>query len=121
VAFDVEGSIMGVGSCHCSKCRKVSGTGGNMTFIVGMERFRWVRGAEGITKFARADGWGTSRCNTCGSPVPASYDGGKCMWVQAGLMDDPLDTSILWHIFCGSQADWDHESPNVQRFAEYPK
>ena len=120
MVFEVTGPIAGVGSCHCSKCRKVSGTAGNAQFIVRSDRFRWIDGRDNLVTFKLADGWGPSRCRTCGSPVPDSYDGGRRVWVPAGLMDDPLGTGVLQHIFCGSQADWDYESPEVKRYAEYP-
>ena len=120
VAFEVDRPVRGVGSCHCSKCRRVSGTAGNAQFIVKMERFRWTRGQQDVVAFRLPDGWGPTRCKTCGSPVPESYDNGKSMWVPAGLMNDPLETSIVRHIFCGSRADWDRESPDAQYHDEYP-
>lgn len=122
VCFEVTGPIRGVGSCHCSKCRKVSGTAGNAQFIVAVDRFHWTGGEEMIKEFESGDRWdrGLRRCNDCGSPLPDSYDGQR-MWVQAGLMDDPLGTDIKLHIFCGSRADWDAESPNAQFFKEAPE
>lgn len=120
VTFDVAGSIAGVGSCHCSKCRKVSGTAGNAQFIVGARRFRWLSGHDSIVTFKLPDGWGAARCGRCGSPLPDSFDGGKRMWVPAGLMDDPLDTNVVQHIFCGSRADWDRESPDAKHYHEHP-
>lgn len=120
MAFEVTGPIRGIGSCHCSKCRKVSGTNGNAQFVVRMGRFRWVHGERNMVAFKRADGWGPTRCKTCGSPVPDSYDNGEHMWVQAGLMDDPLETDLKWHIFCGSRADWDKDSADAEYHDEYP-
>jgi hypothetical protein len=98
----------------------VSGTAGNAQFIVRAERFGWLQGHDGIVRFQLPDGWGASRCARCGSPLPASYDDGNRVWVPAGLMDGPLDTSVVQHIFCGSQADWDRESPDVKRYVEHP-
>lgn len=121
VSFNVSGPILGVGSCHCSKCRKVSGTAGNAQFVVPVTRFQWISGQDEIKSFRLPDGWGPSRCAECGSPSPESYDGGKQMWVPAGLMDDPLDTNFKLHIFCGSRADWDKESPAAKHFHEYPE
>ena len=120
VAFDVAGSIAGVGSCHCSKCRTVSGTTGNAQFIVRAARFRWIRGEDRIVKVKLPTGWGGSRCAVCGSPLPDSFDGGERVWVPAGLMDDALATSIVQHIFCGSRADWDREAPDAKHYEEYP-
>jgi len=120
VRFEVDGPIRGVGSCHCSKCRKVSGTAGNAQFIVRAERFRWLGGEDRLERFTLADGWGPVRCAICGSPAPASHDGGQRVWVPAGLMNDPLDTDIKLHIFCASRADWDRESGDARSFDEGP-
>jgi len=119
VRFTVTGDIKGVGSCHCSKCRKVSGTNGNAVFIVRSEHFTWQTGQAHTSEFSFASGWGVSRCRTCGSPLPVSHNG-RHHWVQAGLMDDRLDTQISQHIFCASKADWDCESPDVLHYDEFP-
>ena len=77
VRFEVTGPIRGIGSCHCSKCRKVSGTAGNAQFIVPIEQFNWVGGEEKTREFKPGGGWGRGprRCNECGSPMPDSFDG----------------------------------------------
>lgn len=119
IKFRVRGKIRGVGSCHCSKCRKVSGTNGNAVFLVPAEDFQWLSAEPDIAQFAFTNGWGTDRCSRCGSPLPANHDG-KQFWVPAGLMDDPLDTNIKQHIFCASRADWDQEAENARHFDEFP-
>ena len=106
ISFEVQGAINGVGQCHCSKCRKVSGTASNAMFIVGARRFRWTLGEQHTQRFRFPDGWGPTRCATCGSPLPESHDG-KRYWVPAGLMNDNLDTTIGMHIHVASKADWD--------------
>ena len=108
-----------MGQCHCSQCRKVSGTNGNAIFLVGAKRFDWLSGGDHTEKFSLPSGWSVTRCQTCGSPLPRSYDG-KQVWVTAGLMDDPIETDIQRHIFCGSRADWDTESPSSEGFEEFP-
>jgi len=115
VRFEVDGPIDGVGQCHCSQCRKVSGTASNANFIVGGRRFRWTAGADHSYRYARASGWSTTRCDTCGSPLPQSIDG-KRWWVPAGLMDDDLATSVRVHIFCASKADWDTIDGDAAQF-----
>ena len=118
IQFSVAGNIKGVGCCHCSKCRKVSGTNGNAIFLTLKDNFDWLK--EGATlKFNFESGWGVLRCATCGSPLPESHDGQQ-YWVPAGLMVEPLDTDIKQHIFCASRADWDAESPNARSFDEFP-
>ena len=119
VAFSVSGDIRGVGQCHCSLCRKTSGTNGNAVFIVPNEAFAWLKGEDHQQTFAPKPTWSITRCKTCGSPLPSSYDG-KQTWVIAGLMDDPLNAQVEMHIFCASRADWDVEADTAQSFDEFP-
>ena len=120
VSFEVTSPVRGVGCCHCSKCRKASGTSGNAVFIVGADHFHWLHGADVGIRFSLSDGWEIVRCAQCGSPLPESFDGGQRMWVHAGLMDDPLDTSIVQHTYCSSAADWDCDAENAPHFDEGP-
>ena len=119
VTFSVAGSVAGVGQCHCSQCRKVSGTNGNAVFIVRKERFEWLSGEAHVKTFALASGWSVLRCETCGSPLPQCHDGHR-VWVHAGLMTDDLGTDIKRHIFCGSRADRDRNAADVEEFEERP-
>ena len=119
IRFAVDGEIDGVGQCHCSQCRKVSGTNGNAVFLVPRDDFRWTAGEGDWTKFSLPSGWGVLRCRACGSPLPECHDGQR-YWVIAGLMDDDLGTDIKAHIFCGSRADWDRAAPGAREFDEFP-
>ena len=119
VAFEVEGPIQGLGQCHCSQCRRVSGTASNAQFLVPVGKFRWTAGEKETRRFALPSGWSVTRCNRCGSPLPASHDGQR-YWVPAGLMSDPLGTTVKVHIFAGSRADWDSIPEGVAQFDEFP-
>lgn len=119
VTFAIEGDVQGVGQCHCSLCRKSSGTNGNAIFLAKGENFTWLSGEDRQKTYQHKPTWSMTRCDTCGSPLPYSYDG-KLFWVTAGLMDDPLDARIERHIFCASKADWDFESETAESFDEFP-
>jgi hypothetical protein len=99
--------------CHCSRCRKVTGSNGIAIVIVPKERFHWLTGADHGTKYELRPTYSVTRCKTCGSPLPAEEDD-KHVFLTAGSLDDPLDAGIKTHIFCGSKADWDFEDENVQ-------
>src|SRR3546814_3786648 len=40
IRFEIDGKIGAAGQCHCSKCRKVSGTDGNAVFYASTAGFR---------------------------------------------------------------------------------
>ena len=120
IRFEVDGEIRGIGQCHCSQCRKSSGVNGSMVFLLRTERFRWLAGEDRIKKFQLRDTYSATRCERCGSPMPASYDGGNHMWVPPGLMDDDLDASLALHHHVASKADWDEIPPHLPQYAAYP-
>ena len=65
VRFAITGKAGPIGQCHCSKCRKVSGTDGNAVFYTAVSSFRWLSGEELIKHFFVPGGNGVcSRTST---------------------------------------------------------
>lgn len=119
VKFVVNGPVEGIGQCHCSLCRKVSGTSSNAVFLVPHAQFRWMAGVDRTTIFVLRNDWSVLRCHRCGSPLPQSHDG-KRYWVHAGLMDDVLAAEVRLHIHTASKADWDRIPEGVPQFPAWP-
>ncbi len=57
--------------------------------------------------FSLADGWGSTFCHTCGSPLPRLHSNGKIYFVPAGLLDDDPRVKVERHIYVGSKTSWD--------------
>jgi hypothetical protein len=115
--YEVEGEFDRVLVCHCSLCRKASGSVGNAIVIVPKGRFRWIEGADHGETFVLRPTYTITRCRTCGTPLPAEEDETH-VYLTAGTLDDPLDVGIRTHIFCGSRADWDRDEDDVRYFDE---
>ena len=56
VRYEVELPFRRASTCHCSRCRKHSGSIGLVQGRVARERFRLLQGDELIRVFAPADG-----------------------------------------------------------------
>ena len=67
--------------------------------------------------------WCSDFCSNCGSPVPNETKNGEKYWVPAGLLDEPLETSIAVHVFVDSTASWDTAfiSDSVPKYSEMPE
>lgn len=115
--YEIEGDLDGVWMCHCSLCRKATGSTGNAILIVPRDRFRWLAGEDHGETYALRPTYTVTRCKTCGTPLPAEADE-KNIYVTAGTLDVPLDAAIQTHLFCASRADWDHDAPDVRYFDE---
>ncbi|MEY2927749.1 MAG: hypothetical protein RL367_2226 [Pseudomonadota bacterium] len=121
VAFEIIGKIGPIGQCHCSKCRKASGTDGNAVCYTAFASLRWVRGEEYLVKW-RSPGdqpWSTAFCKSCGSPMPNANKDKKIYFVPAGsLDDDPGHKGYAAHIFVGSKAPWVCIADTAPQFVE---
>ena len=115
--YAIEGEIGGVWVCHCSLCRKTTGSNGNSILIVPQAQFRWITGEDHCVTFELRPTYTVTRCKTCGTPLPAEADDSN-VYVTAGTLDEPLGAGIRTHLFCASRADWDRDEPDVRYFDE---
>jgi hypothetical protein len=109
IVFVINGKFGPIGQCHCSKCRKVSGTDGNAVFYTAARSMSWVQGQGEVITFSLpgTKPWGASRCGKCGSPAPHLDRGGKFYYVPAGLLDDdPGYRGYAAHIHVASKGPW---------------
>jgi len=118
-AYEIDGEIDGVLICHCSLCRKASGSTGNAILKVPVERFRWVKGEDHAVTFALRPTYSITRCRTCGTPLPAEVEE-QYVYVTAGTLDTPLGRGVRMRIFCMSRADWDRDEAGTRSFDERP-
>lgn len=116
--FELKGRISAVGKCHCSKCRRVSGTGSNAVHWARPQNVEWISGTEKIKRFHFPDGWGTSFCSECGSPLPAmNFD--ETMWfVPAGLLDEDPGVPVRGHIWVESKPSWEVIGDDAPQFPQ---
>lgn len=120
VGFAVSGDLPNIYQCHCSLCRKATGSASNSALIVSSEHFQWVHGHERITSYVKETGYRTDFCSKCGSPLPNPIKGGTQYWIPAGLLDDETNIEIAAHLHVGSKASWDEVASNGVQYQEAP-
>lgn len=121
VSFEITGKTSEIGQCHCSKCRKVSGTDGNAVLYAAARNFKWVNGEDEIRTYnvtAKSD-WQSHFCPTCGSPAPHINKDKKFYFVPAGLLDDdPGHRGYGVHIYVDSKAPWVGITDEAPQYSE---
>ena len=120
VRFAVDGRISAIGMCHCSQCRKVSGTASNAVILTAAANVEWIEGEDLVTTWNKPSGWGATFCRVCGSPVPRTHPQGKICWVPVGVLDQDPGVKVERHIFVGSKACWDEIAGDAEQFDERP-
>lgn len=108
VAFEIISEVSDVYICHCSICRRATGSNGIAVIVINKSDFRWVKGKQQIKTWHKPDhDWQMSFCKNCGSPLPGDNDQGR-IFVPAGLVtqgDENL--KVAHHIWVDSKANWD--------------
>jgi hypothetical protein len=104
VTFRLD-SVLRMGNCHCSKCRKAHG-GAFATFaIVPMEHYHLLSGQELIASYTSSEQHVRHFCRVCGSSLPYQTKP-DLMDVPASLLDDDPGVRPRAHIFATSRAPW---------------
>jgi len=119
VRFEIDAEPSGIYVCHCSICRRSTGSNGIAVLVVSNDDFRWTGGSDNIAKWAKPDShWETWFCKTCGSRVPGHNDPSR-MFAPAGLLSDTDDRlKVIHHIWVGSKASWDEIGDQGKQHAE---
>jgi hypothetical protein len=120
IEFEIEGSCFKLYQCHCSLCRKQSGSSSNTATIAANAKFRWLRGAEHISSWVKDSGFRSDFCSSCGSPVPNPLRSTPYHWVPAGLLEDGGRLEIVAHFCLSSKASWDPAVLQEACFEEMP-
>lgn len=121
VKFNLEGEFEKFFFCHCSRCRKVSGSAHCANLFAPSATLTWLSGEDNIG-FYRHEGTNFARnfCSTCSSLVPLHIEARNTVIVPAGCLDTDVDIMPQAHIFTDSKGNWDHVLNDILCFEKRP-
>jgi hypothetical protein len=120
VAFELQEPVPNLYQCHCSLCRRVTGSAANAALRIPAAQFAWLAGREQIAEYETDSGFKSHFCRRCGSPLPNPTSQGRAYWVPAGLLEDAGGISLGAHLYTGSKASWDIISGAGEHYREMP-
>lgn len=107
VRFALDCEVRSVFKCHCSICRRWTGSSGVAVVVVPTADFGWIRGEDQVATWTKPDAdWQSCFCKTCGSALPGANDS-KRMFVPVGLLEHSANLRVAHHIWVDSKAHWD--------------
>lgn len=108
VVFETEDILRDVYICHCSICRRATGSTGIAVSIVAKRTFRWLTGEQHIRHWRKPDhDWHNAFCEICGSPLPAENDETHMYIPVSALTSGDNTLNNLVHLHTESAAPWD--------------
>ena len=118
VGFRVEDAFVYASNCHCSNCRRTTGSAFKPFAGIEREKLEVVEGGESLLVVGDDD-LNDTHCATCGSLLFSVVRDGEYVHVALGSLVDAPSMRPQKHIFVGSKAPWFEIGDDLPRFEEH--
>ena len=119
VEYEIDGQPSKVWLCHCSKCRRSTGSAFHSSAICRVDQFNWLRGEQEISEYRDTPGYVVRFCRNCGSPVPSYLSDYNAVFLHVGALGPGLKTDLSHHIFVDSKAPWLDLHDDLPKYREH--
>lgn len=107
VRYEYDGEIEEISMCHCSQCRKVTGSAFLPVSRIDAAKFRITAGAELLKEYRSIPTKVRAFCGNCGSPIYSALDNQpEFKRLRVGTVETPFACANAYHIFADSKASW---------------
>jgi uncharacterized protein (DUF952 family) len=121
VRFAIGGRFGPVVYCHCTQCRRASGSAFAANADVKVADVQWIAGRDGTSEYEASPGNFRVFCPRCGSPLYSrSVSDPTRIRVRLGALDGDPERRSLAHVWVGSKAPWFEITDASPRFAAGP-
>jgi len=122
VTYEITGNLGVFQYCHCSRCRKFTGSAYASNIIIAIEHFKWTSGEALVGRFEPKETkhFATSFCKNCGSSLPWLGKSKKAIVIPAGTLDSDPGIRPLQNIFWDSKAEWYKDASELVKYDELP-
>ncbi|WP_197490133.1 GFA family protein [Rheinheimera sp. SA_1] len=120
IRLEITGPITSIIHCHCSKCRKSSGTAYATNGFVAVNDLNITAGDQLLASFESAPGKHRHFCKICACPVFSTNAAvPEQVRLRLGILDSPINERPMSHNFVSSKANWDDLDAQLPRSDSY--
>jgi len=118
VRYTVADEFVYAMNCHCSNCRRTTGSAFKPFAGIARDKIRLTAGGDSLMIFGERDGH-DAHCKACGSLLYSVVSDGAYVHVALGtLLDDPGIRPTA-HIFVGFKAPWFTITDDLPQYEEH--
>jgi hypothetical protein len=108
VRFEVAEPLVSAGYCHCTRCRRRTGTAASVQARIAPGSLRIVAGEELLRGYEPDGGWRKEFCSGCGSALwSRNPDDPAILSVRLGAFDGDPGVRPSYRQFVASAAVWE--------------
>jgi hypothetical protein len=120
IRYEFSGDPTDVSCCHCSICRRLTGTAFGTYVGVSDKNLRIVKGAGNLAHYDATRKLTTQFCTTCGANLFTTHlDFPGKTYISLGTLIDDSGIVPECHQFVGSKAKWHQISDSLPQFQEF--
>ncbi len=105
VRYGVADEFLYALNCHCSMCRRATGSAFKPLAVIERDKLRITEGEESLKIFGDESAH-DARCKVCGSLLYSVVRDGRFVHVAMGTLVDDPSIRPSKHIFVASKAPW---------------
>lgn len=120
VHFAVEDAFLYAAYCHCSRCRRRSGSAFTVFGGIEVEKLTLRAGADQLLVVQESPEGYLCFCRCCYSPLYAAVRERRFFHVQYGALTDTPSKKPDHHIYVGSKAQWHDITDDLPQWLELP-
>jgi len=108
VKFAVHGPFDAFHFCHCTRCRKSTGSAHAANIFTSADNIRWISGGDSIKRYnlPTAEFFAKCFCTECGSTVPYVSRRGPIIVIPAGTLESDPEVAPQDNIYWSDRASW---------------
>lgn len=118
--YEVEDAFLYAANCHCSQCRRTTGSAFKPFVGIEREKLRLTQGQGALLVMGDIDGH-DAHCGRCGSLLYSVVRNGAYVHVAMGTLVDAPSIRPDKHIFVDSKAPWFEITDQLPQYARLPE
>ncbi|MER8804257.1 GFA family protein [Mesorhizobium sp. M0998] len=118
VQYTVADAFVYAANCHCSNCRRTTGSAFKPFAGIERDRLSLTGGEDNLMIFGDETGH-DAHCKTCGSLLYSVVRDGAFVHVAMGTLVDEPTIRPTQHIFVGSKAKWFTITDDLPQYREH--
>jgi hypothetical protein len=119
VHYVVADAFLYAANCHCSNCRRATGSAFKPFAGIERDKLRITKGGHTLMLYGDASGHDV-HCKMCGSLLYSVVREGTFVHVAMGTLVDDPSIRPTSHIFVGSKAPWFTIADGLPQYEEFP-
>ncbi len=120
IKIELTGRISDIIHCHCSLCRKNSGTAYATNGFVNTSEFTLIDPGKKLAAYEFKSGKNRHFCSVCASPIYSSNaENPEKLRIRLGILDSDINERPMSHNFVTSRASWDDLDAKLPRYQAF--